>query len=377
MNICACGDSADGHGIRCSRCTALGILDLEPGATEEEIKSAYHTLVKVWHPDRFQHDEGLRESAEAKLKDINTAFKFLSSLPPRNTRPPQPDPVAADATSGRAPRAGASTARQSVTGLIMDFDEPAPKKSGWIGPVVKHLTTVTILLVAVIVGRYIWLAFDLPDPTGEATARVLGDSKDTVLNGLEGPKKRFIDAVKHDLVRLNLLQAPAEPEAPGQEAATTSAGAATTAKRASTHTVPRQLAATQAEPHKILSFLTIGSTKDEVLAQQGPPTAATNDKLVYGKSELYLRDGSVIGWKIDPVSDPIRVKLWPEHPVDTNQEYFTVDSTRDDVLVVQGTPTAFSKDKFEYGGSEVYFQRNRVVGWKSDLGSVPLKARMP
>jgi hypothetical protein len=127
----------------------------------------------------------------------------------------------------------------------------------------------------------------------------------------------------------------------------------------------------------ILSFLTIGSTKDEVLAQQGPPTGATDDKLVYGQSELYLKNGSVTGWKIDPVSNPIRVKLWPEHPVDTSQEYFTIDSTMDDVLVIQGTPTAFSNDKFEYGGSEVDFKRNRVVGWKNDLGSIPLKARMP
>jgi hypothetical protein len=92
---------------------------------------------------------------------------------------------------------------------------------------------------------------------------------------------------------------------------------------------------------------------------------------------LYLKNGSVTGWKIDPVSNPIRVKLWPEHPVDTSQEYFTIDSTMDDVLVIQGTPTAFSNDKFEYGGSEVDFKRNRVVGWKNDLGSIPLKARMP
>src|SRR5271165_1326633 len=96
MNTCGCGDPADGNGTRCSRCTALLILGLEPGATEEEIKSAYHTLVKVWHPDRFQHDAGLLESAEAKLKDINTAFKFLNSLPPQKNRQPKPGSAPAD-----------------------------------------------------------------------------------------------------------------------------------------------------------------------------------------------------------------------------------------------------------------------------------------
>jgi hypothetical protein len=63
--------------------------------------------------------------------------------------------------------------------------------------------------------------------------------------------------------------------------------------------------------------------------------------------------------------------------VDTSQDYFTVDSTKDDVLVVQGTPTAFSTDKFEYGGSEVYFHNNRVVRWKNDLASIPLKVKNP
>jgi len=43
--------------------------------------------------------------------------------------------------------------------------------------------------------------------------------------------------------------------------------------------------------------------------------------------------------------------------------------------VVQGTPTAFSDDKYEYGGSEVYFRNDRVVNWKNDIGSIPLKVR--
>lgn len=31
------------------------ILELEPGASPEEVKRAYRDLVKVWHPDRFSH----------------------------------------------------------------------------------------------------------------------------------------------------------------------------------------------------------------------------------------------------------------------------------------------------------------------------------
>jgi len=109
----------------------------------------------------------------------------------------------------------------------------------------------------------------------------------------------------------------------------------------------------------------------------GPPTASSDDKLVYGKSELYLKNGCITGWKIDPFANPIRVKLWPDSAVDPTLDFFTIGSTKDDVLVVQGTPTAFSANKYEYAGSVVNFRADQVVSWKSDPGSIPLRARMP
>src|ERR1039458_9183363 len=35
------------------------VLELEPGATSEDVKRSYRELVKVWHPDRFAHDPKL------------------------------------------------------------------------------------------------------------------------------------------------------------------------------------------------------------------------------------------------------------------------------------------------------------------------------
>jgi hypothetical protein len=56
--------------------------------------------------------------------------------------------------------------------------------------------------------------------------------------------------------------------------------------------------------------------------------------------------------------------------------YFTVGSTRGDVLRLQGTPSAIVGNTFEYGLSEVYFQNGRVQSWHADPSS-PLRARMP
>jgi uncharacterized protein YjbI with pentapeptide repeats len=49
-------------------------LELEPGASLEEVNQAYKDLVLVWHPDRLPQDSPrLQEKAQAKLKEINNA----------------------------------------------------------------------------------------------------------------------------------------------------------------------------------------------------------------------------------------------------------------------------------------------------------------
>ena len=49
-------------------------LDLEPGASLEEVNQAYKDLALVWHPDRLPQDSPrLQEKAQAKLKEINNA----------------------------------------------------------------------------------------------------------------------------------------------------------------------------------------------------------------------------------------------------------------------------------------------------------------
>ena len=55
-------------------------LGLKAGASMDEIKQAYRDLVKVWHPDRFGHDERLRLIAQDKLKEINGAYARLQDF---------------------------------------------------------------------------------------------------------------------------------------------------------------------------------------------------------------------------------------------------------------------------------------------------------
>jgi hypothetical protein len=61
---------------------ALRLLDLEPGATPQQLREAYRDLVRVWHPDRFEADERLRQKATSRLSEINAAYRFLNAISP-------------------------------------------------------------------------------------------------------------------------------------------------------------------------------------------------------------------------------------------------------------------------------------------------------
>jgi hypothetical protein len=61
------------------RLRCLRTLRLSTDATPDQIHAAYRRLCKVWHPDRFQHDEALREEAETALREINAAYEYLRS----------------------------------------------------------------------------------------------------------------------------------------------------------------------------------------------------------------------------------------------------------------------------------------------------------
>ena len=54
------------------------VLELLLGATEADIKKAWHEQLQVWHPDRFTHAPTLHRKAEDRTKLINQAYQTLS-----------------------------------------------------------------------------------------------------------------------------------------------------------------------------------------------------------------------------------------------------------------------------------------------------------
>jgi len=54
------------------------VLEINQNATADEIKSAYRTMVKKYHPDKYQNNP-LSDLAEKKLMEVNEAYEMLTN----------------------------------------------------------------------------------------------------------------------------------------------------------------------------------------------------------------------------------------------------------------------------------------------------------
>ena len=73
------------------------LLEVEPGASTDEIRQAYRDQTKVWHPDRFSNDTRLQQKAGERIRQINSAYRRLCGLSPYEQ--PVLNPVTREASS--------------------------------------------------------------------------------------------------------------------------------------------------------------------------------------------------------------------------------------------------------------------------------------
>ncbi len=383
IDTCACGEVASKGGALCDRCAALHLLGLESGASDDEIKDAFRALAKVWHPDHFESDKTFRTIAEEKFKEFNSAFQLLTTpssrrivgKPSQGSSPSAPKPPEPQDQEPHTEWQSASAAAPTPPTLENRSHYNSPPKqrraihsqpasvsvgnSGW-GRVLPIIATVALIAVV----AYVWYHVAARPRKGSViTAQVAGGS------AVQRPpvtqrSQTYVPFTK------TLPQPSTNREEQDQK------------------TVPNAKS-----PEPLLKprppvidkgpYFTVGSTKDEVLAIQGKPTQSIEgiqeatdslkDIFFYGASKVFFRNGVVESWDVWP-QNPLKARLLPSTPTSA-KGYFTVGSTKDEVLAVQGTPTKFSENFFYYGTSKIYFRNGVVEYWDGWLPN-PLKARL-
>ena len=54
------------------------ILEVDPSASDEEVKKAYRRMAMKYHPDKVSHlGEEFRKTADEKFKKVNDAYKRI------------------------------------------------------------------------------------------------------------------------------------------------------------------------------------------------------------------------------------------------------------------------------------------------------------
>ncbi len=139
------------------------------------------------------------------------------------------------------------------------------------------------------------------------------------------------------------------------------------AKRFPPQVIEQQQARHQkiATPIKSKETYGLGTSKETIIRIQGEPELIRHkdnqEILVYGTSTIVLEEDKMVAFE-NSSSPKLNIKL--NESIVNTKPYFTIGSTKDDVIDIQGTPFALKrfgeKTVFEYGTSKVYIKNNKV-----------------
>ncbi len=317
------------------------ILGLHPTASIDEIKKKYRQLAKAFHPDSYQ-DSHSKEKAAERFREITEAYKTIINWKHFEEAFKKAEKSVSSEPSVKASKSNKRNSYKSYS--KEDYSRTRandPKKSdssNLINLIKRHrnLDKRTLLLTSIIIA-FVFLIINYDLFTGKTPTE----------NKEKTPVKRSKPIV-----------VSSEPQQ---------------LKSSDTKNSPYPSAD---NVHSGI-FFTIGSPEDEVLKVQGPPDRKTGQVWHYGLSRVTFRDGKVVGY--DNFDNSLKVKLFPRTVFHDEEipQYFTLGSSEDVVLIVQGTPSRVARDVWYYGLDRVFFKEDQSIrlvnGYDNISGSLKIK----
>ena len=301
-------------------------LGLEPGSKPSEVRRAYRTLVKKWHPDRYHSKPyEIRALAEKKFREIDEAYRRISK-----TR--QKTAFFSSSPTGTAKTRATATASdgRSKIAIRLSF-------------VTKTILPV-LLFLAVVFLLSQFTSF-LPD-TGVDTEK---------------------DPPIAENATTDTGQNNAQSSAPSPQSSADLSGSDLPA---SIPLPPPDLLQSPLVSHN--AFFTLGSTTTEVIDVQGAPSRVFGQIWTYGLSEVQFKNGRVC--KFNNFDGSLRIRMQPEVSESPGApDHIALGSTQEEVLLVHGTPTRVDGNSWFYGFAELDFKDGRVAGYDNYFGNLKIR----
>ena len=333
------------------------LLGVTPQVDEAGLKRAYRHKVKMWHPDRFEQKSALeRMKAEERFKAVNGAYhRILMNLrqgergekketQDKREKPSQPPPPKEEKRGGAQ---GKKKGKPFIIGRVHDWRWVRMGKESW-----KRLALWAekvrekrkIALLCVLVSLFLYANWDLLfTRNGSSGGERSGTRSPVEGMDVKGRTKIANTETKEEQAK----EDPVVPESP-------------------------QRVQEEKQPSHD-GFFSIGSTMEEVLKAQGPPVSVRGRIWSYGLSEVVFKEGKVE--RYSNFDGNLKVRLLPEkeEKEDRDKFFFTMGSTRDEVLAVQGTPTRIMGNRWQYGFSEIRFKEDRVISYDNFFGDLKVR----
>lgn len=392
---------------------ALHLLELRAPVTPAELRTAYRTLSKVWHPDRFAEPE-MKQLAERRQQQLNEAYKVLIHLnkgAPRGAKrpatsapstdrqpragstevnqarrarqttggppqvdPPQPHPRRGPSPPGQhdgpSPPAG-DTHRPSPTGSPSRPQTSGSRLGGLFADVPRLLALICLFTAASYVFRTVRHSrLETPPPVAsQAQVRE------------EAPAQQALPAVGRTPSRTRTVSVGENATPPGRRLGNvrTALPAATPVRPPGTApptspsvgTNGQNSASPQGVPPsacpRIASrgVVELGDSEERVRVALGPPDETRKDAHRYGRAWVYFKEGSVSGWVNPGRTLLFRVAVPPGTP----PPCLGVGDAVSAVVALLGAPEGIIGEKWFYGFCALTVENGRVAASYCPPGS--------